>query len=381
MQPRSQRMAHEREPQQPRDAMRLWPGKPYPLGATWDGSGVNFALFSEHATAVELCLFEGEEGHQQAVQLPLREQTDQVWHVYLPQVRPGQLYGYRVHGPYEPKVGHRFNPAKLLLDPYAKAITGDIRWSDASFGYTIGHPDADLSRDERDSSGDMPRCVVVDTAFSWGDDKPLQIPWNKTLIYELHIKGLTVRHPDVPQAQQGTYSGLISPEVIEYLHALGITAVELMPVHQFVADRPLVERGLTNYWGYNTIAYLAPHAGYSTEVLGQQVTEFKSMVKAFHRAGIEVLLDVVYNHTGEGNQLGPTLSFRGVGNDTYYWLDPENPRLYTDFTGCGNTVDPRQPRTLQLVLDSLRYWVADMHVDGFRFDIAPVLGRDDQGFN
>ncbi len=370
-------MAREQAPEQPRDALRMWPGKPYPLGATWDGSGVNFALFSEHATAVELCFFEGEDGHRQVALIPLRERTDQVWHIYLPQVRPGQLYGYRVHGPYEPKVGHRFNPAKLLLDPYARAITGDIRWSDAAFGYTLGHPDADLSRDERDSAGDMPKCVVVDTAFSWGDDRPPQIPWHKTLIYELHIKGMTALHPDVPQAQRGTYSGLISPQIIEHLHALGITAVELMPVHQFVADRHLVERGLTNYWGYNSIGFFAPEARYaSTGMLGQQVAEFKTMVKTLHLEGIEVILDVVYNHTAEGNHLGPTLSFRGIDNAAYYRLVADDPRYYMDYTGTGNTLNVRHPRVLQLIMDSLRYWVLEMHVDGFRFDLASTLARE-----
>jgi glycogen operon protein len=357
--------------------MQIWPGSPYPQGATWDGAGVNFALFSENATAVDLCLFDSPESGDAVITIRLTEQTDQVWHVYLPEMRPGQLYGYRVHGPYEPEAGHRFNPAKLLLDPYARAIAGTIRWSEALFGYTIGHADADLARDERDSAAGLPKCVVVDPAFSWGDDMPPRTPWHQTLIYELHVKGFTARHPEVPPALRGTYAGLSCPAVVDYLCALGITAVELMPVHQFVADKHLVDRGLTNYWGYNSIGFFAPDVRYaSAGDLGQQVAEFKTMVKTLHRAGIEVILDVVYNHTGEGNHLGPTLCFRGIDNAAYYRLVADNRRYYMDYTGCGNTLNMTHPRTLQLIMDSLRYWVLEMHVDGFRFDLASALARE-----
>src|SRR5712692_1869947 len=356
--------------------MNVWLGQPYPLGATWDGTGVNFSLFSQNATKVELCLFDGPNGNREIARIRMPEQTDQVWHVYLPGIRPGQLYGYRVHGSYEPQVGHRFNPAKLLLDPYAKAIAGTIRWSDALFGYTVGHAD-DLSCDERDSAGGLPKCVVVDPAFNWGNDAYPRTPWHKTLIYELHVKGFTSRHLDVPQQMQGTYAGLTCPEVIDYLHSLGITAVELMPVHQFVADKHLLDKGLTNYWGYNSIGFFAPEARYtSSGIRGQQVVEFKTMVKVLHSEGIEVILDVVYNHTGEGNQLGPTLCFRGIDNAAYYRLMPDNQRYYLDYTGCGNTLDMTHPRTLQLIMDSLRYWVLEMHVDGFRFDLASALARE-----
>jgi isoamylase len=356
--------------------MKLWPGNPYPLGATWDGSGVNFALFSENATGVELCLFDGENRNHELKRIRMTEQTNQVWHVYLPEARSGQLYGYRVYGPYSPSEGHRFNPAKLLLDPYAKSIAGPIRWSDALFGYTIGDPDADLSIDERDSVDGLPKCVVVDPAFSWGQDAPLRIPWHKTLIYEMHVKGFTSRHPKVPKELRGTYAGLTHPAVVDYLKSLGITAVELMPVHQFVADKSLVDRGLTNYWGYNSIGFFAPESRYaSTGVLGEQVAEFKTMVKTFHREGIEVIIDVVYNHTGEGNQLGPTLCFRGIDNASYYRLVDDR-RYYMDYTGCGNTLNMTHPRTLQLIMDSLRYWVLEIHVDGFRFDLASTLARE-----
>jgi len=357
--------------------MKIWPGNPYPQGSTWDGAGVNFALFSENASAVDLCLFDGPDGNYEVATIRLTEQTDHVWHVYLSQVRPGQLYGYRVHGPYEPAAGHRFNPAKLLLDPYAKAIAGTIRWSDALFGYTIGHPDADLSWDERDSAASLPKCIVIDPAFSWGDDTPPRTPWHQTLIYELHVKGFTARHPDVPPELRGTYAGLTCPAVVEYFCSLGITAVELMPVHQFVTDKHLVERGLTNYWGYNSIGFFAPYACYaSTDALGQQVAEFKTMVKTLHREGIEVILDVVYNHTSEGNHLGPTLCFRGIDNAAYYRLVPDSRRYYMDYTGCGNTLNMTHPCTLRLIMDSLRYWVQEMHVDGFRFDLASALARE-----
>jgi len=360
--------------------MKVWPGKPYPLGATWDGAGVNFALFSENATAVDLCLFDLSDSTKETARTPLRERTGQVWHIYLPELRPGQLYGYRVNGPYEPARGHRFNPAKLLLDPYAKAVAGTIKWSDALFGYTIGHPDADLAPDPRDSAAGLPKCVVIDPAFSWGDDAPPRTNWHRTLIYELHVKGFTARHPQVPERLRGTYAGLACPPVLDYLHSLGITAVELMPVHQFVADKHLVDRGLTNYWGYNSIGFFAPDARYASGgALGQQVSEFKTLVKTLHREGIEVILDVVYNHTAEGNHLGPTLCFRGIDNASYYrsaYGEEDGFRYYMDYTGCGNTLDMMHPSVLRMVMDSLRYWVLDMHVDGFRFDLASALARE-----
>ncbi len=354
---------------------RIWPGRPSPLGATWDGAGVNFALFSAAAERVELCLFDGSDGADEE-RISVTECTDQVWHCYLPAIRPGQLYGYRVYGPYLPEEGCRFNPHKLLMDPYAKALSGHLRWDDALFGYTIGHPGADLSFDERDSAPFMPKGMVVDPAFSWGGDEPPATPWHKTIIYELHVKGFSARHPDVPEHLRGTYAGLAQPAVIDYLLKLGITAVELMPVQQFVIDKYLLDKGLTNYWGYNSIGFFAPEVRYSSSGnLGQQVTEFKTLVKTLHREGIEVILDVVYNHTGEGNELGPTLSFRGIDNQAYYRLVNDDPRYYFDYTGTGNTLNARSPRTLQLIMDSLRYWVQEMHVDGFRFDLASALAR------
>jgi isoamylase len=357
--------------------LRVWPGAPYPLGATWDGEGTNFAIFSEHATGVQLCLYADAADGEETDLIDLVERTDLIWHAYLPDVRPGQLYGYRVHGPYTPAEGHRFNPAKLVLDPYAKAVSGELRWDDSVFGYTVGHEDADLSRDDRSSTGHVPKCVVIDPSFTWGDDRRPAVPWNRSVIYECHVRGMTMRHPGVPPELRGTYLGMASDPIIDHLLSLGVTAVELLPVHQFVNDRHLVERGLANYWGYNSIAFLAPEARYATgERPGSQVAEFKSMVKAFHRAGIEVILDVVYNHTGEGNHLGPTLSLRGVDNASYYRLNPDDPRYYFDFTGTGNSLNMRHPRTVQLIFDSLRYWVGDMHVDGFRFDLAPVLARE-----
>jgi isoamylase len=356
--------------------MRIRPGTAYPLGATWDGEAVNFALFAEHATGVELCLFDGPEDATESARIRLREQDDFVWHVCLPDVRPGQLYGYRVEGPYAPHEGHRFNPAKLLIDPYARAISGTIRWSDALFGYTPGDPAADLSTNPADSAGGIPKSVVIEPAFSWGDDRPPRIPWHRTVVYECHVRGLTKLHPDVPERLRGTYLGLATEPILDHLRALGVTAVELMPVHHYVADRHLRERGLTNYWGYNTIGFFAPDVRYATGVRGEQVSEFKTMVKRLHAAGIEVILDVVYNHTGEGNHLGPTLAMRGVDNAAYYRLVPDDPRYYMDFTGCGNSLSMLDPRTIQLIMDSLRYWVLDMHVDGFRFDLAPVLARE-----
>jgi len=350
----------------------VWPGQPNPRGATWDGEGVNFALFSENAEKVEVCIFD-DEGRREIQRIELREQTDLVWHCYLPEARPGLLYGYRVHGPYKPEEGHRFNPNKLLLDPYARNIAGDVRWSDALFGYTIGGKREDLSFDRRDSARGMPKCKVIDPAFTWGEDRRPKVPWNDMIIYETHVRGFTKSHPEVPPALRGTYAGLSCAPAIEYLKRLGITTVELMPVHAFVDDRYLVERGLTNYWGYNTLGYFAPEVKYSAS---GKVAEFKTMVKTLHSAGLEVILDVVYNHTAEGSQLGPTLSFRGIDNASYYRLTPENKRYYADYTGCGNTLNMVHPRVLQLMMDSLRYWVTEMHVDGFRFDLASTLARE-----
>jgi glycogen operon protein len=355
--------------------MRTRPGRSYPLGATWDGAGVNFALFSEHATGVELCLFDGS-GQREVAKVPVTEYTEQVWHVYLPEARPGVKYGYRVHGPWEPAQGHRFNPAKLVLDPYARAVDGEVRWGDEVFGYTIGHADADLARDDRDSAPLVPKSVVVDTAFTWGGDRLPRIPWSETIIYELHVKGFTARHPDVPEPLRGTYAGLASPPVVDYLKRLGVSAVELMPVHEFIVDQHLADKGLSNYWGYNSIGFFAPEGAYASGGRdGGQVAEFKTMVRTLHEAGIEVILDVVYNHTAEGNQLGPTLAFRGIDNASYYRLT-EDRRYYMDYTGCGNTLNMLHPRTLQLIMDSLRYWVQEMHVDGFRFDLASALARE-----
>jgi glycogen operon protein len=354
--------------------VRVWPGQPYPLGATWDGEGVNFALFSENATGVELCLFNHEDDATESAKIQIREQTDQVWHCYLPDVRPGQYYGYRVHGPYNPDEGHRFNPAKLLIDPYAKAITGSIRWSNAVFAYNVGGKE-DLEPDPDNSAGRVPKSVVIDNAFTWENDRSPKTAWNRTVIYECHVKGMTIKHPDVPEHLRGTFLGLAADAMLDYFRSLGITAVELLPVHQFIVDRHLPEKGLTNYWGYNSIGFFAPDVRYATRGLGNQVYEFKSMVKTFHSAGIEVILDVVYNHTGEGNHLGPTLSLKGIDNVAYYRLE-QNKRFYTDFTGTGNSLNMRHPRTIQLIMDSLRYWVTEMHIDGFRFDLAPVLARE-----
>ncbi|HUC29856.1 MAG TPA: glycogen debranching protein GlgX [Candidatus Acidoferrum sp.] len=350
----------------------VWPGKPYPLGSNWDGEGVNFALFSEHAEKVELCLFDPA-GRRELHRIPVKEQTDQVWHCYLPEARPGLLYGYRVYGPYDPAKGHRFNHNKLLLDTYAKQIVGDLKWSDSHFGYRIGHRLEDLSFDRRDSAPGMLKSMVVDPAFTWGTDQLLRTPWHKSTIYELHVRGFTIQHPRVPAALRGTYAGLATAPVIDYLLKLGITAIELMPVHYFVDDRQLVAKGLRNYWGYNTIGFFAPMSRY---LATGSISEFKTMVKTMHSAGIEVILDVVYNHTAEGNQLGPTLSFRGIDNSVYYRTLADNPRYYMDYTGTGNTLNMRHPRVLQLIMDSLRYWVLDMHVDGFRFDLAATLARE-----
>ena len=353
-------------------AVRIWRGTPYPLGATWDGSGVNFAIFSENAEAVDLCLFDDATGAEQRIRLS--EQTDLVWHCYLPDVRPGQRYGYRFHGPYAPEVGHRFNPAKLLIDPYAKRIDGAVRWDDSLFGYPIGADVADTAPDDRDSAPFVPKSVVINHAFVWGNEVRPKTPFDRTLIYEVHVKGFTQLHSEVPEELRGTYAGLGSAPAVDYLSHLGITAVELLPVHQHITDRHLIERGLTNYWGYNTIGFFAPDVRYSAT--GEPVSEFKTMVKRLHDAGIEVILDVVYNHTGEGNHLGPTIAFRGIDNAAYYRLSPDNPRYYVDYTGTGNTLDATSPRVLQLIMDSLRYWITEMHVDGFRFDLASALARE-----
>ena len=363
-------------------SVRTWTGLPNPLGATWMGNGVNFALFSEHATGVELCLFNDREATEENVRIPITERTDQVWHVFLPDVRPGQLYGFRVSGPYDPEHGFRFNSSKLLLDPYAKAIAGEVNWSDEMFGYVVGDKKEDLTQDFRDDAWGVPKSVVTDTAFDWRGDRRPGIPLHTSVIYEVHVKGFTKLWQEVPEELRGTYAALGSATAIAYLKKLGVTAIELLPVHTHIDDKVLVDRGLTNYWGYNTIGFFAPHAQYSSSgQLGQQVSEFKSMVRSLHAAGIEVILDVVYNHTAEGNQLGPTLCFRGIDNLAYYRLNPENPRFYLDFTGTGNTFNLLHPRALQLVTDSLRYWVEEMHVDGFRFDLAPALARNHQGVN
>lgn len=353
------------------------PGRPYPLGATWDGLGVNFAIFSEHATNVELCLFDSASAIHEAQRVQLPEQTDQIWHGYLPGILPGQLYGYRVHGPYEPERGQRFNHHKVVLDPYAKAIGRTLSWSDEMYGYHVGHVQRDLSIDVRDNAASCLLAAVIDPAFTWGDDRRPAIPWHETIIYELHVKGFTMQHPDVPPSLRGTYAGLASEPAVNHLKKLGVTAVELMPVHHHAYDRHLVDRGLSNYWGYNTAAFLAPNVRYAAAATATgSVREFKTMVRNLHAAGLEVILDVVYNHTAEGSELGPTLSLRGIDNRAYYRLDVQEPRYYVDYTGCGNTLNMRHPRVLQLIMDSLRYWVLDMRVDGFRFDLASTLARE-----
>ncbi|PYK94380.1 MAG: glycogen debranching enzyme GlgX [Verrucomicrobia bacterium] len=362
--------------------VKTWLGYPYPLGATWLGNGVNFAVFSASATSVDLCLFDSLDAQQENIRVPVTEQTDQVWHIFLPDVKPGQLYGYRVSGPYEPEHGLRFNSSKLLIDPYAKAIAGEIIWADEMFAYVVGSEEEDLACDFRDDAWGMPKSVVIDNAFDWADDKRLATPLPSSIIYELHVKGFTKLWPDVPEELRGTYAGVGSAAAIKYFKELGVTAVELLPVHAHIDDKALGDRGLTNYWGYNTIGFFAPHAEYSSSgQTGEQVSEFKSMVRNLHAAGLEVILDVVYNHTAEGNHLGPTLCFRGVDNVASYRLLSENPRFYLDYTGTGNTVDTLHPRTLQLIMDSLRYWVLEMHVDGFRFDLATALARDGTGVN
>lgn len=357
--------------------MRLWPGKPYPLGATWDGAGVNVALFSENATRVDLCLFDSPDARLESETVELKEHTDMVWHGYLPDLRPGQLYGFRVYGPDDPEAGLRFNPHKVLLDPYAKAIGREVRWSDCMFGYVVGDEDEDLSLDERDNAAFAPLGVIIDPAFTWGHDHSPNIPWHKTIIYEVHVKGFTKLHPDIPEEMRGTYAGLASEQAIKHFRDLGVTTIELLPVQHFTQDRFLIQKGLSNYWGYNTLGYLAPEPRYGMSTSPEEtVREFKTMVRNLHQAGLEVILDVVYNHTAEGNHLGPMLSFRGIDNPSYYRLVPDSPRYYMDYTGCGNTLNMLSPRVLQLIMDSLRYWVLEMHVDGFRFDLASALARE-----
>jgi isoamylase len=356
---------------------RVWPGEAYPLGATWDGKGVNFALFSANAERVELCLFDAT-GVREIDRVALPEYTDEVWHGYLPDARPGTLYGYRVYGPYEPRNGHRFNPNKLLIDPYAKALFGRHLRTDAVFGYRPGSSREDLSFDRRDSARAMPKCRVVDPSFGWGDDRPPTVSWAETVIYEAHLRGLTMLHPALPVPLRGTCAGLGSQPVIDYLRSLGITAIELLPLHASFDEPQLLQKGLRNYWGYNTIGFFAPDERFLSTGL---LSEFKTMVRQLHDAGIEVILDVVYNHTAEGNHLGPTLSFRGIDNASYYRLQPTDRRYYINETGTGNTLNLSHPRVLQMVLDSLRYWVTEMHVDGFRFDLASTLGREPNGFD
>jgi isoamylase len=352
-------------------------GRPFPLGAIWDGLGVNFALFSANATKVEVCLFDLD-GRTELERIELPEYTDEVWHGYLPAARPGTTYGYRVHGPYDPDGGHRFNPNKLLLDPYAKQLVGRLKWGPELFGYTLGHPDKDLSFDERDSAGLVPKCRVIDPAFTWGSEHRPAVPWERTIIYELHVRGFTMRHRRVPEDLRGTFAGLADPHVCGYLRSLGITSAELLPIHAFVDDDYLLQKGLRNYWGYNSIAFFAPDPRYLSTPF---VNEFKEMVNQFHAAGIEVILDVVYNHTAEGNELGPTISCKGIDNANYYRLSPDQKRFYINDTGTGNTVNLSHPRVLQMVADSLRYWAGEMRVDGFRFDLATILAREPYGFD
>ncbi len=355
---------------------RVWPGTPYPLGATWDGRGVNFALFSAHAEKVELCLFDPT-GHQEQARIVLPEYTDEVWHGYLPEARPDLLYGYRVYGPYDPPNGLRFNHNKLLIDPYAKALSGQLQWNDVVFGYRVGGPREDLGFDRRDSARFVPKCRVVETAFTWSNDRRPRVPWEETIIYEMHVRGFTIMHPEVEPEHRGNFTALATPAVIDYLVDLGVTAVEFLPVHAAVPERHLTQRRLTNYWGYSSIGFFAPDPRF---LRSGTVAEFKTMVQRLHDAGIEVILDVVYNHTGEGNHLGPTLSFRGIDNLSYYRLQDDR-RYYQDVTGTGNTLNLDHPRVLQLVTDSLRYWMHEMHVDGFRFDLAPTLGRENGDYS
>jgi isoamylase len=357
--------------------MRIWPGKPYPLGATWDGHGTNFAIFSEHATEVELCLFDSPQAAEPSQAYRLRERSAHVWHGYLPHVRPGQLYGYRIDGPYDPKRGLRFNPFKLLIDPYAKALAGRVDFSYHPYAYPFDQPGEDWVLDDENSAAGVPKGVVIDATFDWRGDAPPRIPWHRTVIYEAHVKGLTMLHPGIPGELRGTYAAVAHPLIIEHLKSLGVTAIELLPIHEIVDDLFLVKKGLVNYWGYNSIGFFAPAGRYALErEYHEQVREFKEMVRRLHEAEIEVIIDVVYNHTAEGNHLGPTLSFRGIDNPTYYRLVPDAPHYYMDYTGCGNSLNMLHPQTLKLVMDSLRYWVQEMHVDGFRFDLAATLARE-----
>jgi glycogen operon protein len=358
---------------------RVREGLPYPLGATWDGGGVNFALFSANATRVEICLFDPA-GETELARIELPEFTDEIWHGYIPDIGPGTVYGYRVHGPYAPEQGHRFNPNKLLLDPYARVHIGELRWDPACFGYTLGAEGEDLTFDERDSAPFVPKCVVVNPHFPWQNDQHPAVPWESTIVYETHVRGFTMRDGRVPEALRGTFAGLAQPEVIDYIRSLGVTSVELLPVHTFINDSHLLEKGLTNYWGYNSIGYFAPDPRYAANRL-RSLDEFKAMVAAFHAAGLEVILDVVYNHTAEGNERGATLSFKGIDNASYYRLMPDQNRYYINDTGTGNTLNISHPRVIQMVTDSLRYWVEEMHVDGFRFDLGTILARETYGFD
>ncbi len=358
---------------------KLREGMPHLRGAAWDGDGVNFSLSSAHATAVELCLFDAS-GERELERIALPEYTDEIWHGYLEGAAPGLVYGYRVHGPYEPEQGHRFNPNKLLMDPYARELTGNLVWDPACFGYTLGSADEDLSFDERDSAPFVPKAVVVDSGFDWHRGASPRVPWDRTIIYEMHVRGYTRLHPAVAERHRGTFAGLAAPQVVEYVKSLGVTTVELMPIHMFLNDGHLLEKGLTNYWGYNSIAFFAADPRYFADPM-RGVQEFKEMVARFHDAGLEVILDVVYNHTAEGNERGATLSFRGIDNLTYYRLVPEQRRYYINDTGTGNTLDLSHPRVIQLVTDSLRYWVQEMHVDGFRFDLGTILARERNGFD
>jgi isoamylase len=354
-----------------------YPGSPYPLGATWNGEGVNFALYADNAIGVELCLFDSADDKKEKRRIKVTERTHTVWHIFVPDVAPGQLYGYRVYGEFDPLNGYRYNHHKLLIDPYAKAIAGTINWHDALFSYEIGHADEDLSFSTLDSAPFIPKCVVIGDEFDWEGIVPPKIPYHRSIIYEAHVKGFTKLHPEIPEDLRGTYAGIAHPATIQYLKNLGITAIELMPIHHFVSDRHLQQKGLYNYWGYNSIGFFAPDARYSSSgVNGEQVSEFKNMVKELHRAGIEVILDVVYNHTAEGNHMGPTLSFKGIDNTSYYRLVEENKRFYNDYTGTGNTLNANLPNVLRLMMDSLRYWITEMHIDGFRFDLAATLARE-----
>jgi isoamylase len=356
--------------------LKVRPGQPSPLGAHWDGSGVNFAVFSEHASSVELCLFDSDDPARELERVRVRERTAHVWHCYIPGLKPGQLYGYRVDGPFDAQRGLRFNPAKLLIDPYARAVTGEVDWKAPVFAYPLNDPHRDLNRDSGDDAWGKPKGVVIDDSFDWGADRSPRVPWNESIIYEVHVKGITMKHPAVPEELRGRYAGLACDPMIEYFTKLGVSAVELLPVHDFLHDKFLIDKGLRNYWGYNTTSFFAPYAGYASGDRGEQVQEFKAMVKRLHAAGIEVILDVVYNHTSEGSELGPTLNLRGFDNTAYYRLVPDLPRYYMNYTGTGNSLNARHPQVLKLIMDSLRYWVLEMHVDGFRFDLASTLARE-----